>query len=103
MCARDERSTMAGERRPEKDYPTLHEDERDPGYDRLRVGAPEGPPPETERDKAVPQAPRPDRGDDYETLHEDERDPAYDELPVANPDCPPDEPRGTTNGTGEDA
>jgi hypothetical protein len=93
MCARDERSTMAGERRPEKDYPTLREDKRDPAYDRLRPGAPEGPPPETERGAVVPEPPKRDRGDEYETLHEDERDPAYDQLPATYPDCPPEEPR----------
>jgi hypothetical protein len=91
---------MAGKRRPEKDYPTLREDERDPAYDRLPVGAPEGPPPETQRDQPVPKPPRRDRGDDYDTLHEDERDPAYDTLPVANPDCPPDEHTGADDAGG---
>ncbi len=87
---------MAGDDRDRKrdddDFPTLHEDERDPSFDKYRVAAPEGPPPEGQRSKDDLEAQtlggRP-RLDGRDTLRDDERDPAYDRMPVENPDAPP--------------
>jgi hypothetical protein len=82
---------MTPGRPPEDEFPTLREDERDPGYDRLPVDAPEGPPPERERDEEQTEARPSTTRTPFETLREDERDPAFDELPVDYPDDPPPE------------
>ncbi|HEX4776946.1 MAG TPA: hypothetical protein VFW74_09250 [Acidimicrobiia bacterium] len=81
-------------RRRGKDYPTLHEDERDPAFDTYRVAAPEGPPPEGQRSKDDLEAQSlggHPKHDGRDTLREDERDPAYDRMPIENPDAPPPE------------
>jgi hypothetical protein len=86
--------TKEPRRRDGKDYPTLHEDERDPAFDAYRVAAPEGPPPEGQRSKDDLEAQtlggHPEH-DGRDTLREDHRDAAYDRMPIENPDAPPPE------------